>query len=231
MDIFIFLSRRRLMRNISRFIACILIAVLVFSLFSCTGYSEDVAEKIEEWVAQQDIMPINVSDEKELLLETGGGILHARRYLEGCGRFLVHNVDILSDLDIKWFEQCVSEDALATLLVSERETSRYLLFDPQTMRLVGWTNVRTGEVKSPYEDLNPEGCVKMAFSGIHILSDNVFSAMEQYADNPRFPIIDFYLWACAEYKIYGVPAKGLHIIDVGKLDSLQQAEKLSQTLL
>jgi hypothetical protein len=120
---------------------------------------------------------------------------------------------------------------MAALLVSERETSRYLLFDRQTMRLVGWTNVKTGEVRSPYQDLKPEDCVKMAFSGIHILSDNVFSAMERYADSPRFPIIDFYLWACAEYKIYGVPAKELHMIDVGKLDSLEQAEKLSQTLL
>jgi NDP-sugar pyrophosphorylase family protein len=189
------------------------------------------ADKIENWISGQDILSLYVSDERNQLLETGGAVLHARRYLEGCGRFLIHNVDIFSNADINWLESQVRDDALATLMVSKRPTTRFLLFHPQTMRLVGWTNVRTGEVKSPYEDLNPEGCVKMAFSGIHILSDNVFSAMEQYADNPRFPIIDFYLWACAEYKIYGVPAKGLHIIDVGKLDSLQQAEKLSQTLL
>lgn len=184
------------------------------------------ADKIEGWVARQDIMPMQISDEREQLLETGGGILHARRYLEGCGRFLVHNVDILSDLDLKCFEQAVPEDAMAALLVSERETSRYLLFDPQTMRLVGWTNARTGEVRSPYAGLKPEECTKLAFSGIHIISDKVFDVMAEYADSPRFPIIDFYLWACAECKIYGVPVKELHIIDVGKLDSLEQAEQM-----
>lgn len=188
------------------------------------------ADKIEAWVAQQDIMPMQVSDERELLLETGGGILHARRYLEGCGRFLVHNVDIISDLDVKRFEQSVPEDAMAALLVSERETSRYLLFDPETMLLVGWMNVKTGEVRSPYTDIRPDECRKLAFSGIHIISDKVFDVMEEYADSPRFPIIDFYLWACAKYKIYGVPVKELHIIDVGKLDSLDQAEQMVQSL-
>lgn len=188
------------------------------------------ADKIEAWVAQQDIMPMQVSDERELLLETGGGILHARRYLEGCGRFLVHNVDILSDLDIRWFEQAVPEDAMAALLVSERETSRYLLFDPQTMRLVGWTNTKTGEVRTPYKDLSPDACLKLAFSGIHVISDKVFELMDEYADGPRFPIIDFYLWACAKHKIYGVPVKELHMIDVGKLDSLEQAEQMVKGL-
>lgn len=188
------------------------------------------ADKIESWVARQDIMQMQISDEREQLLETGGGILHARRYLEGCGRFLVHNVDILSDLDLRWFEQAVPEDAMAALLVSERETSRYLLFDPKTMRLVGWTNVKTGEVRSPYADLKPEECTKLAFSGIHIVSDKVFDVMAEYADSPRFPIIDFYLWACAEHKIYGVPVKELHIIDVGKLDSLEQAGQMLRGL-
>ena len=108
-------------------------------------------------------------------------MLHARPYLEGCGRFLIHNVDIISDLDIRWFASQVREDAVATLLVSDRKTSRYLLFDPDTMRLVGWTNVTTGEVRSPYPDLDMTKCRKMAFSGIHIMSDTVFGAMEEYA--------------------------------------------------
>ena len=188
------------------------------------------ADKIEEWVAHQDIMDMQVSDERKELLETGGGILHARQYLDGCGRFLIHNVDILSDIDLEWFGRSIPEDAMAALLVSERETSRYLLFDSETMRLVGWTNVKTGEVRSPYVGLNPAGCVRMAFSGIHIMSDKVFDAMEKYSECPRFPIIDFYLSICAEHKIYGVPAKELHMIDVGKLDSLQQAESMARNL-
>ena len=105
------------------------------------------ADKVESWVKEQDIMDIKVSDEREGLLETGGAVLHARPHLEGCGRFLIHNVDILSDVDIKAFAAQVRPDALATLLVSERESSRYLLFDPDTMRLLGWKNENTGELR------------------------------------------------------------------------------------
>lgn len=203
------------------------------------------ADMIQTWIAADAENPngtglkMQVSDERDLLLETGGGILKARPYLQGCGSFLVHNVDILSDLDIKWFASNVKDDALATLLVSKRETSRYLLFNPQTMRLVGWTNVKTGEVKSPYGELKPDACVMMAFSGIHVISDRIFDLMEAYVKekglhedsySPRFPIMDFYLSVCAHSPIYGVQAHGLQMIDVGKLDSLEQAEALARTL-
>ena len=197
------------------------------------------ADMVQQWVENQGIMDVEVSDERQLLLETGGGVLHARPYLEGCGKFLIHNVDILSDLDIRWFGSCVREDALATLLVSERKTSRYLLFDPRTMLLAGWTNINTGEVRSPYPDLDPEKCVKLAFSGIHILSDKVFDVLETYArekglyeeyDSPRFPIMDFYLSVCGKYKIYGVKAEALHLVDVGKLDTIEIAEREILTL-
>ena len=190
------------------------------------------ADMIEEWAAAQDIMPMTVSDERECLLETGGGILHARRYLEGCGHFLIHNVDIISNLDIPWFASQIREDSMATLLVSDRKTSRYLLFDPDTMRLVGWTNVTTGEIKSPYPDLDMTKCLKMAFSGIHIMSDTVFDVMDSYVRekgfdpvSPRFPIMDFYLSVCAEKGIYGVVANELELVDVGKLDTLEEAQK------
>lgn len=190
------------------------------------------ADMIEEWVAAQDIIPMTVSDERECLLETGGGILHARRYLEGCGHFLIHNVDIISNLDIAWFASQVREDSMATLLVSDRKTSRYLLFDPDTMRLVGWTNVTTGEIKSPYPDLDMTKCLKMAFSGIHMMSDTVFDVMDSYVRekgldpvSPRFPIMDFYLSVCAEKGIYGVVANELELVDVGKLDTLEEAQK------
>ncbi len=191
------------------------------------------ADMVEKWVDQQDIMPMHISDERDILLETGGGVLHARKLLEGCGRFLVHNVDILSDLDIVWFESCVKDEAVATLLVSDRNTSRYLLFDRETMRLKGWTNVNTGEVRSPYSDIVPSDCLKLAFSGIHIMSDRIFDILQDYADRrglcdgdcaPRFPIMDFYLSVCEEYPVYGVKAERLSLIDVGKLDAVEEAE-------
>lgn len=181
------------------------------------------ADKVEAWVADQDIMDISISDERQMLLETGGAVLHARPYLEGCGCFLIHNVDILSDVDLGWFMRQVRPDALATLLVSDRKTSRYLLFDPKTMRLVGWKNENTGEIRPHGAGIVESECLKLAFSGIHIMSDKVFDAMEGYPD--RFPVIDFYLDKCHLYNIYGVKAEELSMVDVGKLDTLEQAEK------
>ena len=205
------------------------------------------ADKIEDWIGEQDWiagdpsdlsegkMLMQVSDERRLLLETGGAVLHARPLLEGCGAFLVHNVDIMSDLDIPWFISQHVPHSFATLLVSERKSSRYLLFQPDDMRLVGWTNVNTGEMRLAGPWVDPDKCRRLAFSGIHILSEDVLEAMETYAvshgmyiatDTPRFPIIDFYLEMCGTRTIYGVEASGLNIIDVGKMDTLEQAEAL-----
>lgn len=198
------------------------------------------ADMLEDWVAGHEILPMKVSDERERLLETGGAVLHARKHLEGCGTFLVHNVDIISDLDVRDLCSEVKPEALATLLVSERETARYLLFEPETMKLVGWTNILTGEVRSPYAELDPASCRRLAFSGIHVMSDTVFEAMDRYvAENglddgkqtPRFPVMDFYLSVCDRYDIYGVKADDLHLVDVGKLDTIQEAENMLKTIL
>lgn len=208
------------------------------------------ADDVQAWIDSQDWicteenllkegrMLVQTSDERKMLLETGGAVLNARRYLEGCGMFLVHNVDILSDLDIRWFASQVKDGAVATLLVSGRKSSRQLLFDPQTMMLKGWHNLSTGEIRSPYRNLDPSGCLSFAFSGIHIMSDRILGLLETYAreqglyDNsqmPRFSIIDFYLWACAGYGIQGVFADNLRLIDVGKLDTLALAEEFILT--
>lgn len=199
------------------------------------------ADKVEQWAESQEIMNLSISDERTCLLETGGAVLHARRYLDGCGLFLIHNVDILSNLDIEWFASNVMTESLATLLVSERKSSRQLLFDPETMNLVGWHNLSTGEIRSPYRDLDHKKCVSLAFSGIHIMSDKVFDVLEEFAlarglclssIPPRFPIMDFYLWACATHEIKGVIAEDMQLIDVGKLDTLNLAEEFiaSQSL-
>lgn len=192
------------------------------------------ADKVEAWTMEQDIMDMKVSDERKMLLETGGAVLHARPYLEGCGRFLIHNVDILSDVDLQWFASQVRPDALATLLVSGRKSSRYLLFDPASMRLVGWVNESTGEMRLAGPHVDESKCLRLAFSGIHLMSDQVLEVMERYAvthgmyvasDAPRFPVMDFYLDICSSYNIYGVKAEALNLIDVGKLDTLEKAEQ------
>ena len=185
------------------------------------------ADKIRKYLSDNDFgLDMKISDESSELLETGGGIAYARELLLPSEEpFLVHNVDILSNLDIPWFRTCMRPDALATLLVSERQTQRYLLFRPEDMRLVGWTNISTGEVKSPYKDLDPSACLRFAFSGIHNISPSIFGVFDEMGLSGRFPIMDFYLSVCERYPIFGVAVPELKIVDVGKLDSLAQAEK------
>ena len=166
---------------------------------------------------------VRLSPETDGLLETGGGVLHARPFLEGSGHFLVHNVDILSNLDIPRFLAQTRADALSALVVSERKTSRYLLFD-DGMRLVGWTDLRSGEVRSPFPGLDPVQCHAYAFAGIHCLSDQVFSVMDREGFTGRFSIIDFYLAVAARYPIYGYVPEGFRMLDVGKAASLEAAE-------
>lgn len=194
------------------------------------------AEKIVTWLAENnDILPSSVSDESALLLETGGAVHHARALLDGCGSFLIHNVDIFTSADLGWFASQHRPDALSTLLVSERKTSRYLLFQPEDMRLVGWKNNVTGEYIMTDSSVAIEDCLVYAFSGIHIMSDKIFDMMDLYIEEKglpadeeigtRFPIVDFYLWASSRLPIYGVVAENLDFLDVGKLDILDQAEK------
>ncbi len=182
------------------------------------------ADQIIEYVHSQEDFGINVSfsDERDLLRETGGGIRHARKYLSG-EPFLVHNVDILSDLDLRWFMSQARPDALASVLVSERETKRYLLFDDD-MRMVGWTNVQTGEVQSPYPGLDPGKYRKLAFSGVHLISDRIFTIFDDGGWGERFPIMDFYIKECASHPIYGVLPGRLRMMDVGKMETLDEAE-------
>lgn len=170
-------------------------------------------------------LDIRISDETEQLLETGGGIKKARDLFDPHSPVLIHNVDILSNVDLTaFYDHACSSGAEATLLVSERQTKRYLLFDDE-YRLVGWTNKETGEVKSPHNWVKDElqSLQMLAFSGIHVFSPALFPMMDQWPD--RFPIIDFYLSACATHPLSGYVADNLRMIDVGKLDSLQQAEE------
>ncbi len=181
------------------------------------------ANQIEEYLANHSQgVNYTISDERSELLETGGGIKHAETLLNGSGAFLVHNVDILSNINLAEFYYKHSQDSVATLLVSERHTERYLLFD-KDMRLVGWTNVKTGEVRTPYATLEVEQCRKLAFSGVHVISDSIFELMDNW--NGKFSIIDFYLSVCKDVVIKGVVMDNVEMVDVGKLDSLKVAER------
>lgn len=200
---------------------------------AAAGFDEAVinvhhfADQIIEFVARHDFgLKIAISDEREALLETGGGIKKAQSLIGTTEPFLVHNVDILSNLNLSEFYRLHRRADLATLLVSRRATNRYLLFDANR-RLVGWTNLSTGEVKSPYPDLDVTKCEKLAFAGIHVISPAVFKLMETWSG--KFSIIDFYLSVCATQTIRGVEIPRMQMLDVGKVDSLREAEIFLQT--
>lgn len=145
------------------------------------------AEQVIRYLEEHDFgLRVRVSDERDELLDTGGGLARARQWLDGDAPVLVHNVDILSNVDLHRWAGAHPDGT--TLLVSERQTQRYLLFDEEN-RLVGWTNVATGQVRSPYSKLDVARCRRYAFSGIQLFSPRLFSLMEGWPR--RFPSSTF----------------------------------------
>ena len=189
------------------------------------------SQQIIDYLREHDNfgLDIRISDETDKLLETGGGIRKAWALFDSSEPILIHNVDILSNVNLKKFYQMESQDMIAArLMVSERKTKRYLLFD-DSMRLVGWTNIETGEVKSPYPNLNPKDYKMYAFSGIHMVAPSLFPLMEDEPD--KFPIMDFYLKHCDKVRIEGYVKNDLKLMDVGKQETLKEAEAFLKSLV
>lgn len=175
-------------------------------------------------------LTIHISDERNRLLDTGGGIKKAMPYLDGNEPFLVHNVDILSDTDLKALYLHHTESGNeATLLVSPRKTSRYLLFDAGN-RLQGWINKDTGQTKPASFCYDAQLYKEYAFSGIHVISPALLRRMNDEQWSGKFSIIDFYLSTCQEACIGGFPQEELHLIDIGKPETLVQAEDFLRTI-
>lgn len=163
---------------------------------------------------------IAISDETEALLETGGGLKKASPFLKGSEPFLLMNIDILTNLNIKSF-LAIHEihKPLVTLAVTDRETSRYFLFDNENI-LSGWINTKTNErkVTKREPDLTPK-----AFSGVHIMEPSVFDLIKH---DGKFSIVDLYMELSANHKIFGYDHSKDILIDVGKPESIAQAEKI-----
>ena len=177
---------------------------------------------------------LHISDERGRLLDTGGGILKARPFLDGSEPFLVHNVDIASDVDLTaMYRQHLSGTAAATLLVSDRDTSRKLIFRKDDgsadglggLRLCGWTNLATGEVR-PQGFVPEEGrCCELAFGGIHVLSPEIFGYMGTGTEwQGAFPIMPFYLDVCTHLPLAAYRQPEIHWFDIGKPDTLARAD-------
>ena len=172
-------------------------------------------------------LDISISDERDMLLETGGGIRKAMPLFDLSSPVLIHNVDILSNADLSslWAQGDKSD---AVLMVSQRQTKRYLLFDDD-MCLQGWTNIETGEMRGPLTShLSALSSYKrLAFSGIHVISPSLLSMMADWPE--RFGIIDFYLTICGNSRITAYQQPDFRLIDVGKLETLKQAEQFLNT--
>ncbi|MBV9963272.1 MAG: nucleotidyltransferase family protein, partial [Parafilimonas sp.] len=166
---------------------------------------------------------IEISDETDAVLETGGGLKRASWFFENETDFVLMNTDVLTTLPL---DEMISfhknKKALATLATTNRNTSRYFLFNEENI-LCGWKNVKTGEEKVMRQDenLNPK-----AFSGIHVINSEIFSLMQQ--QQPKFSMVDVYLSLCTENKILSFDHSTSKFIDVGKPESLQQAASLFQ---
>ena len=162
---------------------------------------------------------ITISDESNEVLETGGGLKKAAAYFDE-GSFVLMNADILTDLDLKKMISFHKENKpLATLAVTDRKSSRYFLFD-QNDQLCGWRNKKSGE-----EIISVQGSLleEKAFSGIHIISPEIFNLMHQQG---KFSIVDVYLELAAAHTILGFDHSGSRLVDVGRPDAIAVAEKM-----
>lgn len=182
------------------------------------------ADQIIDFIEQNNHfgVRIEISDERQRLLDTGGAIKKASWFFDDERPFLVHNVDIVSDANLKELYRVHQEKQVAaTLLVSKRETARYLLFDKE-MKLKAWTNLQTKEIRTSFSEIDVNKLSMFAFGGIHVISPVLLSQMNVWPE--KFSIIDFYLSAAIATSISAYQPKEINWFDVGKLDAIHAAE-------
>jgi MurNAc alpha-1-phosphate uridylyltransferase len=162
---------------------------------------------------------ITISDETDEVLETGGGLLKAKKYLEN-ESFITLNVDILTDVNLDDFAAFHQQHgADITLGVTNRSTSRYLLFD-EGNRLSGWRNIATGQERI---SLQTDRYIQKAYSGLALFQPVVFNAITHTG---KFSLIDVYLSMASTHKIIGYDHSGNRVLDVGKPESVAIAESM-----
>ena len=183
---------------------------------------------------------IQVSDERDMLLETGGGLRKAKELLTSSpdspiasSPILICNVDILSNIDIPTLLHAYNPDEMGVVVVSERDTQRYLLFDEEN-RLCGWTNIATGEVRGE-EAIRRGGhetMKKLAFSGMQVLNPRIFDCMDEVVKlkGDKFSLIDLYLSIAEKEILRAYIPENYRMMDVGKINQLSEAEAFAQAL-
>lgn len=171
---------------------------------------------------------ITISDERDMLLDTGGGLKKAIRLLIDNGQWtmdnepiLACNVDILSNIDLDAFLNSYDPSTLGSLVVSDRQTQRYLCFDAQNT-LCGWTNIKTGELKG-------KDGRHLAFSGMQILSPEAQTLL-RLMPRDKFSLIDFYLHVMDKLPLQAYIPSDYQMMDVGKIDQIEEAERFAESL-
>lgn len=182
-------------------------------------------EQIIEFLSSRDFgVATYISDEREELLDTGGGLVKASP-LFGEEPVLVHNVDILSDADLGGLMDIhLSSGRDGTLLVSDRESSRKLIFG-RDMELRGWHHLGEGRYR-PESYMGAHDDREFAFSGIYVAGHAMREEMKKMFGERKFPIMDYLLSERVNSTLAGVVQPGLRLIDIGKPDTLQQANLL-----
>ncbi len=181
------------------------------------------SDLMKSFLTENDFgVKISISDETDELLETGGGLKKAAPLLESEEPVLLYNADIITDLTISDVVEFHKENnALATLVVRDRQTQRYFKFNSRK-RLVGWINKKTGETKVSVPcDFGK--ATQMAFSGIHIISPEIFKLLP---GEKRFSITDWYLELTKNHLIQGYFDTSEFWMDVGKPEQLSKARRL-----
>ncbi len=163
-----------------------------------------------------------ISDERETVLETGGGLLKARPFLENDPAFLVMNVDILSNIDLQQLIRNHTQSrSMATLAIMQRDSSRRFLFDEE-MQLSGWKNFRTGAERL-VPSTSEKALFPFAFSGIQVLHQEIFRHIRLQG---KFSLVDLYLDLAGFQKVTGYDHTGDLLVDVGRPESLEKAAQL-----
>ena len=163
---------------------------------------------------------IFISDERGALMDTGGGIVQALPYFHDSQAVLVHNVDILSDVDLKaFYDSFIHSSDDAWLLTQDRNTSRKLLFDEQDL-LVGWKNLNDGQFK--WVNRIYKNYKELAFNGMHIFNSTIF---EPYPVQ-RYSIIDLYLELAAHHKIRSQEIQPGFWFDIGKAEDFDKINEI-----
>jgi len=196
-----------------------------FGIYDVIVNVHHFAEQVEDAIVEHDGWGSNllVSDERDELLDTGGGLLKAKHLFIPGERFISCNVDILTNLDIrKLLSFHEKNHALISFAVTDRKTSRNLLFD-ENNRLCGWRNTSTGEEKISIPTNN---LAEKAYSCVVVFEYDIFRVMEENNFSGKFSLIDVYLKLAAEHRIMGYDHSGDQWVDVGRPESVPVAEAI-----